>query len=46
MAKKEKKGVAVVVWKGGRREYSEEVHGEDFEALAKEFAEKKGGKIE
>lgn len=39
------KGVAVVSWPGGVREYSKEVHGADFKKLAAEFAEKKGGRV-
>lgn len=35
----------VVKWKGGEREYSRAVHGDNFADLAKEFAEKKGGKV-
>jgi hypothetical protein len=34
-----------VTWNGGSRMYSKEVHGKDFKALAKEFAEKHGGKV-
>ena len=34
-----------VVWRNGSRVYSKAVHGDDFEALAQEFADKKGGKI-
>jgi hypothetical protein len=34
-----------VTWSGGKRVYSRELHGADFNALAKEFAEKKGGKV-
>lgn len=49
MARKSKDEVAgdivVVKWKGGVREYSREVHGDNFADLANEFAEKKGGKV-
>lgn len=38
-------GTATVSWKGGTRVYSREVHGEDYLALAEEFAEKKRGKV-
>jgi formaldehyde-activating enzyme involved in methanogenesis len=38
--------VAVVVWNGNRREYSNEIHGKDFAKLAKMFADKIGGSIE
>ncbi len=34
-----------VVWSEGMRVYTRELHGEAFEALAKEFATKKGGKV-
>ena len=34
-----------VTWSGGKRVYSLDLHGKDFKALAKEFAEKKGGKV-
>jgi len=37
------KGSVTVSWRGNTRVYSKEVHGKDFKALAKEFAEKKGG---
>lgn len=47
MAKKAKvEGESVVVkWRGGEREYSREVHGDNFADLAAEFADKKGGKV-
>lgn len=47
MAKKIKtEGESVIVkWKGGEREYSREVHGDNFADLAAEFAEKKGGTV-
>lgn len=38
-------GVAVVTWRLGTREYSKDVHGEDYKKLAKEFADKVGGTI-
>ena len=41
-----KKGVATVKWSGGVREYTEEVHGKEYKALAQEFATKKGGTVE
>ena len=34
-----------VVWRAGSREYTRAAHGEDFEALAEEFATKKNGRI-
>lgn len=34
-----------VTWRGGSREYSRAVHGEDFVALAQEFVTKKKGTI-
>ncbi len=34
-----------VVWRAGSREYTRATHGEDFEALATEFAEKKNGSL-
>jgi hypothetical protein len=42
--KSEKKEVTVS-WRGMTRVYSEEVHGKDFEKLAKEFAEKFMGEV-
>lgn len=39
-------GVVRVSWKGKTRDYSEEVHGADFQKLASEFAEKVGGTVE
>ena len=36
---------ATVVWQGGERTYSREVHGDNFADLAAEFAAKKGGTI-
>lgn len=39
------KDSVIVSWKGQSRVYSREIHGKDFKALAKEFAEKKGGKV-
>lgn len=34
-----------VTYPGGSRVYSKEVHGADYKSLAKEFAEKHGGKV-
>lgn len=34
-----------VVWRAGSRVYSQAVHGDDFEALAAEFAAKKKGTL-
>lgn len=34
------KGAVIVTWNGGSREYSKEVHGKDYKALAEEFASK------
>jgi len=39
------KGSVTVSWRGNTRVYSKEVHGKDFKALAKEFADKKGGVV-
>lgn len=45
-AAKADKTSATVVWRGNRtRTYTKELHGENFAALAKEFAEKKGGEV-
>ncbi len=38
-------GALTVLYPGGTRTYSKEVHGDNFADLAKEFAEKKGGTI-
>jgi len=43
--KADSKTSATVTWRGGTRTYSAELHGKDFKALAKEFAEKKGGTV-
>lgn len=37
--------VAAVTWNGGVREFTREIHGDDFEAVAAEFAETHGGKV-
>ncbi len=34
-----------VTWRAGSREYSRDLHGDDFMALATEFAEKKKGTL-
>ena len=39
------KTAVTVTWRGGKRIYSADVHGKDFKALAKEFAEKKNGTV-
>jgi hypothetical protein len=39
------KSAVTVTWRGGTRVYSRDVHGKDFKALAKEFAEKKNGTV-
>ena len=36
---------ATVSWQGNTRVYSQEVHGDDFRALAEEFAAKRGGTV-
>jgi hypothetical protein len=36
---------ATVMWLGNSRTYTREIHGEDFEQLAKEFAAKKNGTV-
>lgn len=43
--KKGKVSSITVTWNGGERVYSKEIHGDEFEALAKEFAEKHKGII-
>lgn len=43
---KSDKNSATVVWPGGVRVYSKDVHGEDYEDLAEEFATKKGGTVQ
>ena len=45
MAKKVKsdKELVIVTWPGGSREYSRTDHGDDFETLAQQFADKVGG---
>lgn len=40
-----KKTSVTVTWNNGVREYSKEVHGDDFMDLAKQFAEKFNGTI-
>lgn len=45
VAKKGARNSANVTWRGGTRTYTRELHGEDFEALAEEFAGKKGGVV-
>ncbi len=37
--------VAIVSYRGGTREFTREIHGDDFAALANEFATKHGGTI-
>lgn len=44
-AAKAAKSSVSVVWNEGMRVYTRELHGDDFEALAKEFATKKGGQV-
>lgn len=44
--KKGKKTAVTVSWRGNTREFSLETHGEDFETLAEQFAEKFEGTIE
>ena len=44
-AAKATKSEASVVWSGGKRTYTKEVHGDAFADLAKEFAGKKNGKV-
>jgi hypothetical protein len=44
-AAKAARASVTVTWRGGSREYTRALHGEDFEALAAEFAEKKKGTI-
>lgn len=43
--KSAKRSSVTVSWNAGVREYSEAVHGEDFEALAQEFATKHRGTL-
>lgn len=40
-----KADIVSVQWNGGVREFSKEVHGDDFESLAKQFADKHKGTI-
>lgn len=40
-----KRDEVTVVYRAGSRVYSRAVHGDDFEALAEEFASKKNGKL-
>jgi len=44
-AAKASKSEASVVWLGGNRTYTKELHGDAFADLAKEFAGKKNGKV-
>ena len=39
------KNVAIVEWRGNIREYSKEIHGDNFLDLAKEFAIKVNGEV-
>jgi len=41
----ESKNSVTVTYQGGKRVYSKEIHGADYEDLAEEFATKKGGKV-
>jgi hypothetical protein len=43
--KEDSKTSVTVVFPGGERTYSKDEHGADFKKLAKEFADKKGGKL-
>lgn len=36
---------ATVTWRGNTRTYTREVHGDNFRALAEEFATKNGGEL-
>lgn len=40
-----RKGVVTVTWRLGSREYSKDIHGEDYKKLAKEFSDKVGGSL-
>jgi len=44
-AKAASKDSVSVSWNGGTREFSREVHGEEFADLADQFAAKHGGKV-
>lgn len=44
-AAKAARNAVIVTWRAGSREYSRTVHGEDFLALAQEFADKKKGTL-
>ncbi len=46
LPKKGKKTSVVVSWRGNTREFSLDIHGEDFETLAQQFADKFDGTIE
>lgn len=41
----EEKDAVTVAWRLGTRTYTKAEHGADFKKLAKEFADKKGGKL-
>lgn len=43
--KKATRSSVTVVYRAGSREYSRDVHGEDFVGLAQEFADKKKGTL-
>ncbi len=44
-ARASKRDAVTVVFRAGSREYTRALHGDDFEALAEEFAAKKKGTI-
>jgi hypothetical protein len=44
-AAKAAKSSVSVTWSGGARTYSREIHGDNFNELAKEFAKKHNGQV-
>ena len=42
---KEKRTEVTVAWSGGSRTYTQDIHGDDFEDLAKGFSTKMGGTL-
>lgn len=44
-SEREERTEVTVTWNGGSRVYSKEIHGADFEKLAKQFADKFKGDL-
>lgn len=42
---KESSGTATVTWRLGTREFSKDIHGEDYKKLAKQFSDKVNGTV-